>query len=151
MHDITPLVDGMAHTIPTTFSLDFVYLCLHHPQTGFPFLKAWAVYPAGQLLQLADHELRARLENDLAAWQAAQQLENALPYDEPPSWYLPVANRFGEALQEAGRPKHVGYMLGVWFFKGKRWDFNGGKNMRQNARKKKKTIYCKSSVLTNYE
>ena len=29
-------------------------------------------------------------------------VQAALPYDEPPSWYLPVANRLGEALAEAG-------------------------------------------------
>ena len=27
----------------------------------------------------------------------------ALPYDEPPAWYLPVANRYGEALMLEGR------------------------------------------------
>jgi hypothetical protein len=29
-------------------------------------------------------------------------IQAALPYDEPPAWYLPVANRLGEALAQAG-------------------------------------------------
>ena len=30
-----------------------------------------------------------------------------LPYDEPPAWYLPVANRFGEALARLGHAEEA--------------------------------------------
>ena len=29
--------------------------------------------------------------------------EASLPYDEPPAWYLPTANRAGEALARMGQ------------------------------------------------
>lgn len=72
--------------------------------------KQWAVYPAGRILRLAEEELEARMaelrrvdEQELFRWKEAFRLEADLPYDEPPSWYLPVADRFGEALAARGQ------------------------------------------------
>lgn len=97
--------------------------------------KAWAVYPAAQLLSLAEQELLGQL-GDLNAWRRAATMEAALPYDEPPAWYLPVANRLGEALAQAGEleeaaevyrdslsrlPKNGWAMLGLWQLCLRRW------------------------------
>lgn len=97
--------------------------------------KAWAVYPAAQLLALAEQELLGQL-GELKAWRRAAAMEAALPYDEPPSWYLPVANRLGEALAEAGEleeasevysntlsrlPKNGWAMMGRWQLCLRRW------------------------------
>ena len=64
--------------------------------------KDWAVYPAKELLDLAEAELRARL-GEHSLWEEAFRLESTLPYDEPPAWYLPVANRYGADLAARGR------------------------------------------------
>ncbi|CAJ1348620.1 unnamed protein product [Effrenium voratum] len=69
--------------------------------------KDWAMHPAPQILELAEWELSARLaegtsNRSLEAWRQAARVEAALPYDEPPAWYLPVANRLGAALLHHG-------------------------------------------------
>lgn len=50
----------------------------------------------------------ARKSGDLAGavahFQAAQNLERALPYTEPAYWHRPVAHLLGAALLEAGKP-----------------------------------------------
>lgn len=100
--------------------------------------KAWAVYPAAQLLSLAEQELLGRM-GTLQAWHRAAAIEAALPYDEPPAWYLPVANRLGEALAESGLleeaeevyrhslcrlPKNGWAILGLWQLCVRRWPKN---------------------------
>ena len=41
--------------------------------------QVWAVYPAGQLLELAEAELRASLERNIDVWRRAWQLEVPIP------------------------------------------------------------------------
>lgn len=72
--------------------------------------KEWALLPVTALLDIASSELQAACarargfpEAELAAWRSAWLGEAALPYDEPPAWYLPVGLRYGDALSRAGR------------------------------------------------
>eukprot|EP00439_Symbiodinium_sp_Y106_P063853 s629_g9.t3 len=74
--------------------------------------KDWAVYPADAVLRLASLELKAHVAraehaDELSAWKEALMAEAELPYDEPPAWYLPVANRFGEALARLGHAEEA--------------------------------------------
>ncbi|CAE7456979.1 ODA2 [Symbiodinium sp. CCMP2592] len=74
--------------------------------------KDWAVYPADAILRLASLELKAHVAraehaDELSAWKEALMAEAELPYDEPPAWYLPVANRFGEALARLGHAEEA--------------------------------------------
>lgn len=58
-------------------------------------------------LALLDGEI-ARVSGDLpgavAQFQAAAEIEAALPYTEPPYWHQPVSHLLGAALVQAGRP-----------------------------------------------
>jgi len=44
-----------------------------------------------------------RIEDGLAALRAAVKAEDALHYDEPPSWLIPVRHSLGASLMNAGR------------------------------------------------
>lgn len=52
----------------------------------------------GEIL-IAEH----RLDDGLAQLQAALKLEDALRYDEPPSWMIPLRHSIGANLMNAGR------------------------------------------------
>ena len=60
---------------------------------------------------MASSVLDARLaENDsaaLALWEKAAQAQDALSYDEPPSWYYPVRESLGGALLRTGRAREA--------------------------------------------
>ena len=67
--------------------------------------------PARELLRLAAANLRGEIEGRrgryaaaIAALRAAVQIQDALPYTEPPPWYYPVRASLGEALLAARRP-----------------------------------------------
>jgi len=67
----------------------------------------WGTLPVLDVLELAVAELEAvfakadgLLTEAISYWRAADHLELNLPYDEPPTWYLPVAARLGAALLE---------------------------------------------------
>lgn len=66
---------------------------------------------AAALLDIANHTLAGEIagargqidEMIRALWQAAK-LQDALPYIEPPPWYLPIRQVIGQALLRAHRP-----------------------------------------------
>jgi tetratricopeptide (TPR) repeat protein len=67
-------------------------------------------YPARALLEIADALLQgeiaaARKSRDVAIrhYQRAVELQDALPYTEPPFWYYPTRQSLGEALLAASR------------------------------------------------
>ena len=71
----------------------------------------WTLNDATRVLDVASSVLDARLaENDsaaLALWEKAAQAQDALSYDEPPSWYYPVRESLGGALLRAGRAREA--------------------------------------------
>ncbi len=80
-----------------------------HQNGDFSLLLAWAV-PAPDILQLARHVLEGRiaqaagdLEGAVREYQVAVQIQDAIPYTEPPYWYYPVRQSLGAALLMAGR------------------------------------------------
>ncbi|MEZ5933373.1 MAG: hypothetical protein R3F54_15765 [Alphaproteobacteria bacterium] len=77
--------------------------------SDFQFLLDWAV-PAPDLLRIARHVLEGRIaqqEEDFARaaeeFDVAVQIQDTLPYMEPPYWYYPVRQSLGAALTSAGR------------------------------------------------
>lgn len=75
----------------------------------FQFLLDWGV-PAPDLLRIARHVLEGRIAEsgddfDRAAqeFQVAVEIQDTLPYMEPPYWYYPVRQSLGAALTSAGR------------------------------------------------
>ncbi len=66
--------------------------------------------PASELLEIASHVLAAEIASKrgnhdaaLAELEAAQRMEHALHYTEPPPWPIPVRHYQGAALLDAGR------------------------------------------------
>jgi Flp pilus assembly protein TadD len=62
--------------------------------------------PAGKIMELASAVLRARLsagEESIALWQQAVALQDALLYDDPPTWNYPLRESLGAALYRTGR------------------------------------------------
>ena len=75
----------------------------------FQFLLDWFV-PAPDLLRIARHVLEGRIAQseerfDDAAkeFEVAVQIQDTLPYMEPPYWYYPVRQSLGSALTSAGK------------------------------------------------
>ena len=75
----------------------------------FQFLLDWAV-PAPDLLRIARHVLEGRIAQSEQNFEAAAkefdvavQIQDTLPYMEPPYWYYPVRQSLGAALTDAGR------------------------------------------------
>jgi tetratricopeptide (TPR) repeat protein len=75
----------------------------------FSMLQAWLV-PANDVLRLARHVLEGRIaqaegDHERAAreFQVAVDIQDSLPYLEPPYWYYPVRQSLGAALLEAGQ------------------------------------------------
>jgi tetratricopeptide (TPR) repeat protein len=67
--------------------------------------------PAPDLLRLARHVIDGRVaqasgDTDTAveAFRAASEIQDGLPYLEPPYWYYPVRQSLGGALLQAGKP-----------------------------------------------
>ncbi|MEZ5680376.1 MAG: tetratricopeptide repeat protein [Erythrobacter sp.] len=66
-------------------------------------------FPAGDLINLALHVAQGRWElangkpaAAVAHFEAAEEIEATIPYNEPPYWYYPVAQSRGAALYAAG-------------------------------------------------
>eukprot|EP00451_Oxyrrhis_marina_P004286 CAMPEP_0204302354 /NCGR_PEP_ID=MMETSP0468-20130131/81993_1 /ASSEMBLY_ACC=CAM_ASM_000383 /TAXON_ID=2969 /ORGANISM="Oxyrrhis marina" /LENGTH=522 /DNA_ID=CAMNT_0051281571 /DNA_START=14 /DNA_END=1579 /DNA_ORIENTATION=- len=67
------------------------------------FNEVFATFPVNQLLSLAQTELLARSsDHPLEQWTAAVRLQDGLPYDEPPAWYLPLRYQLASAQIAAG-------------------------------------------------
>jgi len=71
----------------------------------------WQLNDAAHVLNVASAVLEARLaENDAAAlalWQKAVDAQDALSYDEPPSWFYPVRESQGGALLRTGHAREA--------------------------------------------
>jgi tetratricopeptide (TPR) repeat protein len=66
--------------------------------------------PGDQLLQIALHVVLGRMAQQqgdsakaIAEFQQAAELQDGMPYMEPPYWYYPVRQSLGAALLQAGR------------------------------------------------
>lgn len=66
---------------------------------------------AGQLLTIASNTLEGEIagaqgnvDHMIEHLEAAVQIQDELPYIEPPAWYFPVRQALGAALLEAGKP-----------------------------------------------
>jgi tetratricopeptide (TPR) repeat protein len=71
----------------------------------------WSGARPDQLLDIGAHDLAGRLEGARGRWaralgplREAVRLQDALPYTEPPPWYVPEREALGHALLRAGRP-----------------------------------------------
>jgi tetratricopeptide (TPR) repeat protein len=71
----------------------------------------WDINAADALLPVATHALAGELaaargapEQAITRLEQAMALEDALTYDEPPQWELPIRHLLGALLLEAGRP-----------------------------------------------
>jgi len=97
-------------------------------------LKAVVLIPASQIVQIAladlDGEI-ARTSGDLdtaiAFFGKARDLEEALPYTEPPYWHQPSSHLLGAALLQAGRPKDAAeaYRRSLQYYRGDGWALFG--------------------------
>ncbi|MDJ0616187.1 MAG: hypothetical protein QNJ63_05435 [Calothrix sp. MO_192.B10] len=73
-----------------------------------------ASFPATSLIKIATHLLDAEIANlggknsqALAEYQAAVQIQDNLPYTEPPYWYYPVRQSLGVALLKLDQAKEA--------------------------------------------
>jgi hypothetical protein len=69
--------------------------------------QPWGQNKAGPVLAMASETLTARLASPreaVAHWRRAVAMQDALTYDEPPSWYYPLRESLGAALLRAGQP-----------------------------------------------
>lgn len=79
-------------------------------ETDWSVLDAWAI-PARPVLEVAENVVLARASQaegkDSAAielWKKAAEIEDTIPYMEPPYWYYPVRQSLGAALLKTGHP-----------------------------------------------
>jgi tetratricopeptide (TPR) repeat protein len=97
---------------------------------------AHAFSPAQDYLAVAGHVMNARIleavsdhDGAIAAWNAAVQAQDNLPYNEPPEWFYPVRESHGGALLRSGRaaeaekvfradldrnPRNARSLFGLW-------------------------------------
>ena len=74
-------------------------------------LTVWDRYPLAHAANIAERTVRSELalargdkEAAVAALREAVQIEDRIPYDEPPGWHSPVRQSLGAALLAANRP-----------------------------------------------
>lgn len=74
----------------------------------------WERYSLIHGVRVAERTLAAELahadgdlETALAALETAREIEDDLPYDEPPGWHAPVRHTLGAMLLEAGRAEEA--------------------------------------------
>lgn len=74
-------------------------------------LTMWDRYPLSHAARIAERSLAAAVAESkgdsaaaIAALRAAVELEDAIPYDEPPGWHSPVRHSLGALLLAAERP-----------------------------------------------
>jgi hypothetical protein len=69
-----------------------------------PADRLWGNNSCADLLTLASEIAAARMGTDeVAHWEKAVALQDALVYDEPPAWYYPVRESLGAALLRTGK------------------------------------------------
>ena len=74
----------------------------------------WSGASAGSLLNIASHMLAAELaeargqkEEEITQLKKAVEIQDQLPYMEPPPWYFPIRQALGAALLDAGRAEEA--------------------------------------------
>jgi tetratricopeptide (TPR) repeat protein len=67
-----------------------------------------------EVLRIASRVVRGRIAQCRGEWdaavtqfEAAAQLQDELPYLEPPLWYYPIRQSLGAALMQAGKPREA--------------------------------------------
>ncbi len=75
------------------------------------WVTVWDINKGRHILQIAAHALagelaagRGRLDRAIDSLGRAVEREDALNYDEPPSWHYPTRQSLGAVLLQAGRP-----------------------------------------------
>ena len=73
-------------------------------------MMVWDRYPLSHAARIAERSLTAEvallgkdLDGAIAALREAVEIEDAIPYDEPPGWHAPTRHALGAALLEAGK------------------------------------------------
>ncbi len=76
---------------------------------SIPAGAMFGLNPASRIMSIADKVLAARIasakgdiKNSIESLRQAVELEDALAYDEPPAWFLPVREMLGGALMKQG-------------------------------------------------
>jgi tetratricopeptide (TPR) repeat protein len=74
-------------------------------------LRIWGINPAVSLLEIGEDMVAGEIAATKKDWVAAERSlrsgvrrEDALTYDEPPTWQIPVRHHLGAVLLAAGRP-----------------------------------------------
>jgi hypothetical protein len=74
-------------------------------------LRIWGINPPVSLLEIAEDMVAGEIAASRKDWAAAERSlrsavsrEDALTYDEPPTWQIPVRHHLGAVLLAAGRP-----------------------------------------------
>lgn len=74
-------------------------------------LMVWDRYPLSHAARIAERSLRADIASArgdfttaIAQLREAADIEDSIPYDEPPGWHSPVRHALGETLLAAGKP-----------------------------------------------
>jgi hypothetical protein len=69
-----------------------------------PADRPWGNNTCGDVMAMVAEIVAARMSaDDVAHWEKAVALQDALVYDEPPAWYYPLRESLGAALVRAGR------------------------------------------------
>lgn len=90
------------------------HLAALRPLAADPVMESmlvWDRYPLAHSARIAERMVTAELaaaegehQAAIAALREASQVEDGIPYDEPPGWHAPVRHSLGSALLAAGRP-----------------------------------------------
>jgi tetratricopeptide (TPR) repeat protein len=74
-------------------------------------IMVWDRYPLSHAAHIAERSLTAELalsdkdvDGAIAALREAVEIEDRIPYDEPPGWHAPTRHALGAALLQAGKP-----------------------------------------------
>jgi tetratricopeptide (TPR) repeat protein len=74
-------------------------------------LRIWGINPAASLLEIGEDIVAGEIAATKKDWVTAERSlrsgvrrEDALTYDEPPTWQIPVRHHLGAILLAAGRP-----------------------------------------------
>lgn len=89
------------------------HLAALQPLAGDPAMERmmiWDRYPLAHAARIAERTLAGEIaaasgdhEEAVAAFEAAVEIEDRIPYDEPPGWHAPTRQALGAAMLDAGR------------------------------------------------
>jgi tetratricopeptide (TPR) repeat protein len=78
------------------------------------WVTVWDINKSRHILEIASHALRGEIASEagdyptaIEALEQAVEREDALNYDEPPTWHYPVRQSLGAVLLQAGQPKRA--------------------------------------------